>query len=207
MDQFFECFSEGYFLQTVRDIKATAASMKNYSYLVLGSVLSTFDHSFTQRIVERWLIALYFGVKNRLKYTNKYHIISYERLVLDSENYLKNICESIEIEFDKNMLTPKYGNSNWSGNSSFGEMPSVISNKSLKKYQEVLTEEEIHHLDQESKQIIDCYDNSTLEETLELLEFKLKHMLNWADLEYSQLRDYFNMLHSDLRKKQLNVNK
>ncbi len=205
LDSFYASFSNGFFLQTLRDIKSTTASMQNYSYLIVGKTPSNLDQGFINEVLERWLIALYVGIKNQINYSGRFIIVPYEKIIINPEGYLSSLCEKLNLEFNVEMLTPKYGKHNWTGNSSYGKLPPAISNKPLERYKETLSADEIKFLDEETIDIVKCFNEEFFNDTLELIEQKLKQRRPEYNLNRLLLRKRFNEIHNNTRKNQLNI--
>jgi len=140
LDEFYDKFENGYFIQTIRSPLATIASMKSYSFARTDTPTAVPEH-FIDMAIQRWLISFFVGLQNRSKYS-KYKILFYERLV-ESPDAIKEVCKFIAIPFDEDMLIPRYRGTPWHGNSSFGKRASKLMNTNKDKYKQVLTEKEI----------------------------------------------------------------
>lgn len=140
LDEFYDKFEDGYFIQTVRSPLDTIASMKSYSFARTDTPTPV-PPRFIDMAIQRWLISFFTGLQNRNKYS-KYKILFYERLV-ESPDAIKEVCKFIAIPFDEEMLIPSYRGTPWHGNSSFGKRASELIRVNKDKYKQVLTEMEI----------------------------------------------------------------
>ncbi|GJM33443.1 MAG: hypothetical protein DHS20C18_24440 [Saprospiraceae bacterium] len=205
LDQFFKTFTNGYFIHTIREPKAVCASLKNYSFFATGNDPESIPVEFNQLAIDRWLIAAYMAVKNRMKYGNRYVIVIYENLVQNADYECKKICAQIDIPFHEEMLIPKFGKEVWGGNSSFGKMPAKVSSKNLEKYKEVLEEEEQKQIDEVLQSIYHSFskgldDSNIMEEIIRDIHTRISA----DELEDDNLRNHYNLLYSRMRKMQLN---
>ncbi len=204
LDSFFSTFENGYFLHTIRDAKSVSASMKNYSFVVTGNKSVDLPDEFVSDVINRWLLALYIGLINHGKFGKKYILVSYGKLVKNPESYLTTLCESLEIPFSEEMLTPKFGKTTWSGNSSFGRLPSKISSKTLYKYREVLTESEIDFINSEVGDIEEMFEDKKYDALIVAVENKIKGRIpHVLAMNRSEIRQYFKKIHEEMRHIQL----
>lgn len=205
LDSFFSTFKNGYFLHTIRDAKSLSASMKNYSFVVTGKSTVNLPSDFVKDVLNRWLLALYIGLKNRNRFGDKYILMSYGKLVNNPDKYLAILCDRLGISYSEEMLTPKFGKTTWSGNSSFGKLPSAISSDTLYKYKDVLSNKEIEFINSEVEVIEEMFENNDYgrlnKAVIEKIEERLPHVLTMNRLE---IRDHFNAIHEDMRRVQLN---
>jgi len=204
LDSFFTIFKNGIFLHTIRDAKSVSASMKNYYFLITGKPATQLPEGFVKTLLDRWLLALYVGLNNQRKYGSKYILVSYRKLVKNPEKYLKELCKKLEIPFSQDMLTPKFGKTTWSGNSSFGKLPSAISSDTLNKYKDVLSKSEIDFINSEVGEIEAFYEGNNFEALESALTAKMKDRLpHVLTMNRREIREQFDTIHKDMRKAQL----
>ena len=204
LDSFFSTFSNGYFLHTIRDAKSVSASMKNYSYVVTGKSSANLPDHFVEDVLNRWMLALYLGLKNKEKFGSKYILVSYRKLVKNPGSYLEKLCERLSIPFRQEMLTPKFGKTTWSGNSSFGKLPSKISSNTLYKFRDVLSKNEIDFINSEVGEIEDMFEDNNYGELNEAVSLKVKERLPQVlSLNHSDMRRYFKKIHKEMRDVQI----
>lgn len=206
IDEFFKVFTNGHFVQTIRSIKSVCASMKNYSYVALGKESAKLPSDFIDKVVERWILALYIGLLNANKFEGKYHLVSYDDIVSNPENSLMALCRNLDIDFHEDMLIPKYGNTKWRGNSSFGKLPTTISKDALNKYKSVLTKDDINKLDDAVGKIeIMFHGDYNVIDLLSLVKKEIHSFYTGSLGNMMDIRSRFNSIHNYLRFFQLKV--
>lgn len=205
LEKFFSVFMDSYFLHTIREPKANCASLKNYSFFATGKNPEFIPEQFIDLVIKRWLIAAYVAVKNQEQFGDKYIIVMYEKLVLGAESELKKICANIKLEFDEEMLVPKFGKQVWGGNSSFGKLPASVSAQNLEKYKEVLSEDEQNKVDDFLLEIYEALSKN--EPCKELINSKYAILTDGesdlVSLNQTELRDVFNEVYSEMRRIQI----
>jgi hypothetical protein len=204
LGQFFKTFGDAYFMHTIREPKAVTASLKNYSFFATGKNPESIPDNFIDLSINRWLMAAYMAVKNRISFADRYLIVLYEDLILNDEAKLKEICVQIGLEFHEGMLTPTFGDKIWSGNSSFGKMPAKVSAKNLEKYKEVLDESEQAKVDASLEKIYKAFtQNLGDDEMIVMIEKELKDRIKTDLCDSTDLRPYFNDIYKEMRNLQI----
>ena len=150
---FFNAFGAAIFIHTLRDPYSYAASLKNYSFVAEGYINDEIPGNFIDFVLHRWLLSAWHALKNRQKYGDKYILTSYTNLVSSPEETMQSLCDQIGVEFSNNLLTPTMGPFGWSGNSSFGKLPSKVSSETLNKYKGTLTFREIESIKSKLKEL------------------------------------------------------
>ena len=131
---FFEMFPKGRVIHIVRDPRAVLSSWKKFTHApgndYLDSILNCYD-------------SMKKGLFYRNNYTDKrYTLITYEDLVSDPVNTVKNICNALDIGFDMSMLeTSNFTNlrgEKWKANSMHDNNMSGISISVVDKWKDIL---------------------------------------------------------------------
>ena len=204
LEQFFSTFNDAYFLHTIREPKAVTASLKNYSFFATGKNPESIPSNFIDLSIDRWLLAAYMAIKNKLRFSDRYLVVLYENLILNDKETLFRICNQINLEFHEGMLVPTFGNKVWGGNSSFGKMPAKVSAQNLEKYKEVLNQEECDMVDGALKEIYDSIDERINDDDLILkIETAIEGRMDDSIIDSSDLRLHFNIIYSQMREMQI----
>ena len=204
LGQFFSTFGDAYFMHTIREPKAVTASLKNYSFFATGKNPESIPSNFIDLSIDRWLLAAYMAVKNRIRFNDRYVVVLYENLILNDEQTLIEICDQIDLKFDEGMLVPTFGNKVWGGNSSFGKMPAKVSAQNLEKYKEVLSQEEQDKVDGALKEIYDAIDNRMNDKDLiAKIEAAIEDRMDSSIIDSTDLRLHFNGIYSQMREMQI----
>ncbi len=138
--KFFNAFPDGFIIQTLREPKAWYASMKTH-FKAKGAEL------FMKMSLALWFESTIRGLNYSKFFPDKYIVLRYEDLVVDTLPSMTDLLSKTGLEFDPVVLEPTIGQSPWLGNSSYGEKQYVDA-ASLQKWKNVLTNKEIHYIDE-----------------------------------------------------------
>ena len=88
-----------------------------------------------------WSLSTKTGLKSIKK--NNYFLLKYEDLITQPKKILKDICNFLDINFEKSLLLPTRNGIVWKGNSMFGDDEAKIHNSSLGRYKRKLLREDV----------------------------------------------------------------
>jgi hypothetical protein len=131
-----------------------------------------------------WLSSVKLANRNRERYPDRYRIVRYETLAREPENTLRNICDFIGEPFDPAMLTMQGAKSfrDEGGNSSYTKYkPGRITNRSIGRYRQVLSNRQIAFLQLICRQDMVALDYSPEEVHLSTREKVLFTLLDVPD--------------------------
>lgn len=141
-------FPKSHFIHITRNPYANLVAIRRYKtrpkYPNLEAAVKSLENCY------------YFLNKNE-RIVSNYHIIEYEKLVTDTELCLKQLCESIHLDFNQSLLSPTYLGKAWKGNSTFSDRIDGISAKPLKAWKQDITHLEIEIINKRFSHILEKY--------------------------------------------------
>lgn len=117
---------------------------KQYGYPIIRRLLKTLYNNY------------YYLLKNK-KVIENYYIIRYEDLVSAPKKYIKEICNFLDLPFEKILLTPTYQGEGWGGNSMEDKKFSTISSERLEKWKQEIHPMEVKYINHLFDFIIDRF--------------------------------------------------
>jgi hypothetical protein len=167
-DSIFAEFPNARIIHMVRDPRDRAASMMKRYEKNRGRVGAA---------TGRWLTSVHVGERNVAKYPDNYMVLRYETLASQPEETLRQVCAFIGEEYSPEMLSmeavPEMRERG--GNSSYGQFErAVISTRSIGRFREVLSEEEVYFIQMFAAREMKKYDYA-----LDPLRFSLGRQLTF----------------------------
>lgn len=133
-------FNEIKFIHVVRNPLDVAASYKKARQNIWGGKYSSIRH------IAKWSISTKYGIERYEKKPEKYLLIKYEDILDNPERAIIEVCNFLNIDFEKKMLEmnnhPGWEGTNTSHKSSSGKK--TISKNSLYNYDKYLKNREIN---------------------------------------------------------------
>jgi len=131
-EQIFSAYEDARMIQLVRDPRDCSLSVQNYDEKWAQNY-DAVEHAQT------WRQSVKLGLKYQNQFAGRYLVIKYEDLVRDPENSVRRACETLDLEFQPEMLSMN-GHLGWRGNSSsFNQhepKEKKISTESIGRYQQ-----------------------------------------------------------------------
>lgn len=126
-----EWFPDPIILHMVRNPYDNYFSYKNKNFKNLTTNRFCLDVAFSDKLI-----------KHAQKKINKYKIIQYEDLVINTEEVMHEVCNFIGINFNKTLLEPSFLGEAWFGNSSHGYKYKKVSSNSIGTHFDKISKEE-----------------------------------------------------------------
>jgi len=149
----FRLFPDAYFLNIVRNPYANLVAIRKFAvkktYPWLGHPL-------------RALINSYYYLFRNLRLLEKYMVIKYEDLVIDTENIMRKVCNNIELEYSTSLLEPSFLNKPWAGNSTSGNKFNGISRMPIRSWEKEITSIETELINRYLAHVVDFFDYDTV---------------------------------------------
>ncbi len=158
IEAFFSVYQDGYRLQIIRNPLAWWASEKNYG----NETKKVNDY-----LEQRWINSVRTGIKANEIFPDHYLLINYDELVKSPEKSLIQICNKINIDFNKIMLRPTINDFPRISNTSFGKGAAWIDSSRLNKWKEKLDRDEINFIKKETNDLYDDALHKCLNVTVE----------------------------------------
>jgi hypothetical protein len=115
----------------------------------------------------------------------RFLVYSYENLLVNTEDVMKEICNKTYLKFDPCLLTPTLAGNPWGGSSHQGKQ-SGINPKLATYFKEVLTAEEIYKIDESCGLLLEYLDKNK-SGLLDLTGLDKKYLY-----DYDYQKRYFN---------------
>lgn len=142
-----QMFPNAKFIHIIRNPYANFFALKQYLSIntnqtpPLGELISPLKYN-----------AKYFF---RLKKTlNNYKVITYEQLITDTEETMRDLCKFLSIEFNDNMLIPTQNGNIWEGNSMMKTKFTGISNLNKNAWKFYISKKESDCISENLKELI-----------------------------------------------------
>ena len=196
---FFKEFNESYWIYSLRNAYGYIASEKTRlarrhygsrrfpkikmpNYLVKKFKRYDFDahlNSWLSAFTRVLLFQEHYGINDR------FLVYSYENLLVNTENVMKEICNKTNLKYDSCLLKPTLAGNPWGGSSHQGKQ-SGINPKLATYFKEVLTKKEIRKIDEHCGPLIEYLDNNE-SVLLDLTRLDKKYLY-----DYNYQKRYFN---------------
>jgi hypothetical protein len=135
--QIFEWWPKALMVHTVRDPRDNFASYRR-------------KHSnwSPDAFAMNWARSTLAGLDNLARYTaNRYLLLSYEDLVTNPDEELRQLCQFLRISDDPSLRRPERGGKPWKGNSMFTDQFETISAAPVGRWKETLSPEDVATLE------------------------------------------------------------
>lgn len=132
LQRFFNDYPDGYFITVLRDPRSWLVSERKH----------TPYHSSKKIDVSAWQKSCEAMLSATQKFGERVKIVAFESLVLDTENVMRKLCESIGIDFHTSLLTPSFNGKPIKADSAFFNDQFSISDESVHKRIELLEKKE-----------------------------------------------------------------
>lgn len=139
-EAFIDLFPRARLLQTVRDPYSWYASMKRHFQVADD------DEIYLVFAIHLWAEATVRGLAAARLRPEHYRVVSFTRLVRETEQQLGDIADWIGIVREESLSRPTIGGAGWGGNSAFGQVVGV-DERVLERGSEALTENETIRID------------------------------------------------------------
>jgi hypothetical protein len=142
-------FPDSCFIHIVRDPYATIVSLrkaktrKRYPYMgrIASSLYNSYYHLFNNAIM-----------------LDKYLVIKYEDLLINTEAIMRTVSEFLGITFSRSLLHPTYSGNPWKGNSTSNQAFNGISLTPVENWKREINDFEIHLVNKIANPVIENYD-------------------------------------------------
>jgi len=131
----------------------------------------------------------YFMNKFSELYPEHFYILSYDEILKNPEEQLRQLSDFLEISFNRDLLQPSICGEPWGGNSMHEDVFDGISKKPLTHWQQDTSDLEIRLINEFFADIIDEYDFEQLESNASIL--RRLHPSEWNPLTYVANRVIF----------------
>jgi len=135
-------FKNAKFIHIVRDPRDNWASLKSgweKRYTNYNDSINELMHS----MIERGHLGLRMAKENQeILGVDKYSIIKYEDLTMNSEHHMRSLANFIGIEFNENLLNPTKFGFSWNGNNFDGIKNTKPSSINVNRWKKRITDEE-----------------------------------------------------------------
>jgi hypothetical protein len=144
LDRFFLDYPDGRTMAILRDCKAVVASKMRYDG----------DHARDlARHVRGWGNQCGSRLDAKVRYGDKMFLMTYERLISDTETSMRKVADWLGIAFDPILLTPTFNRTPIKANSSFTVSDVGVQAKMRENWRSVFTEAEAAEIDRTARAI------------------------------------------------------
>ncbi len=145
LERFFDWYPDGHRIQVIRDPRGWWASERAY-----GEDDSKDAGAYLRA---RWVPAVRVGIEMADRYPDRYHLVSFDRLVRDPEATMSRLAGVLGIQFQKSLLTPTINRWPRSSNTSFDVDVIQIDPGAADRWREALPAEERETVEDEALEI------------------------------------------------------
>jgi len=143
-------FPNASFIHIVRNPYANMVSLRKYKSRDLGFPI-------IRRVVNTLQSSFYYLYKNE-KIVPNYLVIKYEELVKHPESVLRQICEKVDLRFQKQLLQPTVLGEIWESNTSTGESSTTLTEKYSDKWISDISPMEIWYINNVLGHVFEKFD-------------------------------------------------
>lgn len=137
------------FIHIIRNPYSNLSSLRRYKGQVRYPYLD---------ILAKTLFDSYYFLYRNEKLLEKYMVVRYEDLVLDTEGTVKDLCRYLDISFQKQLMTPTAHGKIWEGNSVSDKDFKGVSDKRLNNWEEEINDIEIEVVNKLFTHILQRFD-------------------------------------------------
>ena len=142
-------YPQARFIHIIRNPYANIVALRNYA--------NKSKFPFLKNAIYAMHNSYYHLYKNIFLF-NDYKVIRYEDLLTSPELVLNDLCNYLDIEFNKSLLSPTLLGEPWQGNSSSGKKFTNISTKNINTWQDQITSFEINVINILFSHILEDYN-------------------------------------------------
>ena len=131
-------FPEAKFIHIIRNPYANIVSLRKYKSIDFGFPIM-------RRIVRTFYNNYYYLYRNQRTIKN-YYVLKYENLVSTPQKQIQQLCDFLDIKFEKILLIPSYQGKPWEGNSTTGKQFYGIDASNLERWKKEITPLEVEYI-------------------------------------------------------------